>query len=78
MALAGTRQLRSQGPVSVHAYCTEGVTRFEGRERGRDGGGNKNGDGDGGGGKRMNARKRGGGGGGNGGVDESTNARRER
>ena len=32
MALAGTRQLRSQGPVSVHAYCTKGVTGSEGRE----------------------------------------------
>ena len=31
-APAGTRQLRSQGPVSVHAHCTEGVTRYEGRE----------------------------------------------
>ena len=26
VARAGTRQLRSQGPVSVHAHCTEGVT----------------------------------------------------
>ena len=32
MALAGTRQLRSQGPVFVHAYCTAEVTRSEGRE----------------------------------------------
>ena len=27
----GTRQLRSQGPVSVYAYRTEGVTGSEGR-----------------------------------------------
>ena len=32
MALAGTRQLRSQGPVSVDVHCTEEVTGFEGRE----------------------------------------------
>ena len=32
VALAGTRQLRSQGPVSIHAHCTEGIIRFEGRE----------------------------------------------
>ena len=32
MTLAGTRQLRSQGSVSVHAHCTEGVTGSEGRE----------------------------------------------
>ena len=31
-ALASTRQLRSQSPVSVHAHCTEGVTESEGRE----------------------------------------------
>ena len=30
MALASTRQLRSQGPVSVH--CTEGVTGSKGQE----------------------------------------------
>ena len=28
-ALAGTRQLRSQGPVSVHAHCTEEVIGSE-------------------------------------------------
>ena len=33
MALASTRQLRSQGQVSAHAHRTEGVTRPEGRER---------------------------------------------
>ena len=33
VARAGTRQLRSQGPVSVHAYCIEGVTEPEERER---------------------------------------------
>ena len=32
VALAGTRQLRSQGPVSVHAYRTKRVTRSEERE----------------------------------------------
>ena len=30
--LAGTQQLRSRGPVSVHAHYTEGVTRSEGWE----------------------------------------------
>ena len=30
--LVGTRQLRSQGPVSLYTHCTEGVTRSEGRE----------------------------------------------
>ena len=62
VALASTRQLRSQGPVSVHAHPTEGVTGSEGREGanavgggigfgGENGGGNGvrggNGDGDG-------------------------------
>ena len=32
VALASTRQLRSQGSAPVQAHCTEGVTRFEGRE----------------------------------------------
>ena len=50
--LAGTRQLRSQGPVSVHAHCTEGVIMSEGREganevEGGIGGGGGNGDGSG-------------------------------
>ena len=52
VALAGTRQLRSQGPVSVHAHRTEGVTESEGREGANGvGGGNGdvNGDRDGGG-----------------------------
>ena len=41
VVLAGTRQLRSQGPVSVHAYCTDEVSRSEGRERANGiGGGN--------------------------------------
>ena len=31
-ALAGTQQLRSQGPVPAHAHCAEGVSRLEGRE----------------------------------------------
>ena len=52
VALAGTRELRSQGPVSVHAHCTEGVTRWE--ETNEVGDGN----GDGGGNKRTNARRR--------------------
>ena len=30
MTLAGTRQLRSQGPVPVHAHRTEEVTGSEG------------------------------------------------
>ena len=47
VALAGTRQLCSQGPVSVHAHCTEGVTGFEGREGANGvGGGNNDGNGD--------------------------------
>ena len=32
VALASTRQLRSQGPMSVHAHRTEGVTGSEERE----------------------------------------------
>ena len=32
VALASTRQPRSQGPVSVHANRTEGVTESEGRK----------------------------------------------
>ena len=32
LALASTRQLHSQGQVSVHAYRMEGVTGSEGRE----------------------------------------------
>ena len=56
MALAGTRQLRLQGRVPVHAHRTKGITGFEGREgaNGIGGGigvgggsGNVNGDGDG-------------------------------
>ena len=39
VALAGTRQLRSQGPVSVHAHRTEGVTGSVGREGVNGGGG---------------------------------------
>ena len=31
-ALASTRQLRSQGPVSVKAYRTDGVTGSEGQK----------------------------------------------
>ena len=32
IALPGTRQLRSQGPVSVYAHRTEGITVSRGRE----------------------------------------------
>ena len=32
VALQSTRQLRSQGPASVQAHCTEGVTGSEGQE----------------------------------------------
>ena len=42
VALAGTRQLRSLGPVSVHAHYTKEVTTAERPE-----GANGNGDGDG-------------------------------
>ena len=44
--LAGTRQLRLQGPVSVHAHCSERVTGSEGRE-GANGGVNGDSYGDG-------------------------------
>ena len=52
VALAGIRQLRSQGLVPVHAHRTEGVTGSEGREganwvEGRIGVGGGNGDGNG-------------------------------
>ena len=50
VALAGTRQLRSQGPMSVHAHCTERVIGSEGPEgaNGGEGGvGGGNGDGNG-------------------------------
>ena len=46
VALASTLQLRAQGPVSVQAHYTAGVTRFEGQE-GANGVGGGNGDGDG-------------------------------
>ena len=57
VALASTRQFRSQGPVSVQAHRTKGVTGSEGREGANGGGdgigvGGGNGDGNGvGGGK---------------------------
>ena len=61
VALASTRHLRSQGPVSVHAHCTEGVTgseRWEGANGVgggiRVGGGNGDGNGDGNGGGNVN------------------------
>ena len=46
VALASTRQLRSQGPMSVQAHRTEGVTGREGQE-GANGVGGGNGDGNG-------------------------------
>ena len=51
MALAGTLQLRSQGPVCVHTNRTEGVTGYEGRE---DANGNGDGKRLGGGNKDVN------------------------
>ena len=61
MAFASTRQLRSQGPVSVHEHRTEGVTGSEGREgangvgcRIEVGGGNGDGNGVGGGNGDVN------------------------
>ena len=76
-ALAGTRHLRLQGPVSVHAHRSEGVTGSEGRE-GANGGGNVNGDVDGDGagtetGVEGNEGAQDGGGNGNGGRDPWTN-----
>ena len=60
-ALASTRQLRSHGPVSIHAHRTEGITGSEGREEtngvgDRIGveGGNGNGNGVGGGNGDVN------------------------
>ena len=73
VALASTRQLRSQSPVSAHPHCTEGVTESEGREEanevvggigveGGNGDGNRVGDGngdvDGGGTEREQERER--------------------
>ena len=56
MALASTRELHSQGPVSVHAHRTKGVTGSEGRKGAngigggiQDRGGNGDGNGVGGG-----------------------------
>ena len=61
VALASTRQLRLQGPVSVDAHRTEGVTESEGREGANGvrggigvGGGNGDGNGVGGGNADMN------------------------
>ena len=60
VALAGTRQLHSQGSVSVHAHRTERVTGSEGQEAANGGGnGNDNGDRNGaGGGGRERGRER--------------------
>ena len=63
VVLTDTRQPRSQGPVSVHAHCTEGLTVSEGRE-GASGvgggmgvsGGKGYGNGGGDGGERTNTR----------------------
>ena len=78
VAFAGTQHLRSQGPVSVHARCTEAVTKSEGRE-GANGDGNRvgggNEDGDEGGKDSGDGDKAGTG---TGGGDERTRARRER
>ena len=76
MVLASTRQLRLQGSVSVHAQCTEGVTRSEEWE-------GANGDGNRGGGERAIAsqeegREQGQGGDRSGVGDERANERRER
>ena len=61
VALASTRQLRLQGPVSVHAHPTEGVTGSKGREGANGvgghigvGGGNGDGNGVGGGNGDVN------------------------
>ena len=61
VALASTRQLRSQGPVSVQAHRTKGVTGSEGQEGANGvgggigvGGGNEDGNGVGGGNGDVN------------------------
>ena len=61
MALAGTRQLRSQGPVSIQAHRTDGVIGSERREEANGvggevgvGGGNGGGNGVGGGNGDVN------------------------
>ena len=74
MALAGARQLCSQGPVSAHAHCAQAVTGYEGREGANGIGGGigvagGNGDGNGVGGGNGNE---------NGGGDPRTNTRWER
>ena len=53
VALASTRHFRSQGPVSVQAHRTEGLTGSEGQE-GANGGGNGDGNGVGGGNGDVN------------------------
>ena len=78
VALASTRQLRSQGPLSVQAYRTEGVTGSEGQEGANGvgggigvGGGNGNGNEVGGGNGDVNDHGGGdGAGAGNGGGSE--------
>ena len=64
MALAGTRQLRSQGPVSVQAHRTGGVSGSEGQEGTNGvgggigiGGGNEDGNGVGGGNGDVNGHR---------------------
>ena len=63
VALASTRQLRSQGPVSAHAHHIEGVTESEGREGANwvevgigIGGGDEDGNGVGGGNGDVNVK----------------------
>ena len=66
VALASTRQLRSQDPVFVQAHRTEGVTGSEGQEGANGvgdeigvGGGNTDGNGVGGGNGDVNGRREG-------------------
>ena len=61
MAHADTRQLRSEGAVSVHAHRTEGITGSEGREGANGiGGGIKDGVGGGKGGVNVDGNGDGG------------------
>ena len=85
VALASTRQLRSQGPVSVNAHRTEGVTGCVGREETngimggvKAGGGNGNGNGVGRGNGHVNVDREGDGAGTRMGVEtnEGTRSRR--
>ena len=54
VALVGTRQFRLQGPLSVHAHCTEAITGSEGRKGANvAGGGTETGTGSGGRGRER-------------------------